>query len=315
MKTILVTGGTGFLGSNLCHRLVKDGHDVVCVDNNYTGRMENVADLLQYQNFTFMEHNVIYPIEIDRKIDQIYNLACPASPISYQGHHSIETTLTCVVGAVNVLELAKKHKATVLQTSTSEVYGEPLEHPQTENYRGNVNPIGIRACYDEGKRCAESLFFDYHRYEGVDVKVVRIFNTYGPYMNPKDGRVISNFICQALKGQNISVYGDGLHTRSFCYVEDLINGLILMMNSSKEFIGPVNLGNPSETTIKALAEKIIQKINGNLKIEYKDVPSDDPTRRRPDISLALEKLGWQPNIQLDEGLDQTISYLKKQLNI
>jgi len=315
MKTILVTGGTGFLGSNLCHRLVKDGHDVVCVDNNYTGRMENVADLLQYQNFTFMEHNVIYPIEIDRKIDQIYNLACPASPISYQGHHSIETTLTCVVGAVNVLELAKKHKATVLQTSTSEVYGEPLEHPQTENYRGNVNPIGIRACYDEGKRCAESLFFDYHRYEGVDVKVVRIFNTYGPYMNPKDGRVISNFICQALKGQNISVYGDGLHTRSFCYVEDLINGLILMMNSSKEFIGPVNLGNPSETTIKALAEKIIQKINSNLKIEYKDVPSDDPTRRRPDISLALEKLGWQPNIQLDEGLDQTISYLKKQLNI
>jgi len=315
MKTILVTGGTGFLGSNLCHRLVKDGHDVVCVDNNYTGRMENVADLLQYQNFTFMEHNVIYPIEIDRKIDQIYNLACPASPISYQGHHSIETTLTCVVGAVNVLELAKKHKATVLQTSTSEVYGEPLEHPQTENYRGNVNPIGIRACYDEGKRCAESLFFDYHRYEGVDVKVVRIFNTYGPYMNPKDGRVISNFICQALKGQNISVYGDGLHTRSFCYVEDLINGLILMMNSSKEFIGPVNLGNPSETTIKALAEKVIQKINGNLKIEYKDVPSDDPTRRRPDISLALEKLGWQPNIQLDEGLDQTISYLKKQLNI
>lgn len=315
MKTILVTGGTGFLGSNLCRRLIRDGHKVLCLDNNYTGSMENVAELLKHPNFQFIKHDMTMPIEIEEKVNQIYNLACPASPIAYQGKHAVETTKTCVLGAINVLEFAKKQKARVLQTSTSEVYGEPLEHPQVESYRGNVNPIGIRACYDEGKRCAESLFFDYHRYENTDVKVVRIFNTYGPYMNPHDGRVVSNFICQALTKNMITIYGNGLHTRSFCYVDDLVDGLLLMMNSDKELTGPVNLGNPEEYTIKELADMIIQKIGKNVKIEYADTPTDDPTRRRPDISLAYEKLGWKPKVSLSEGIDKTIAYFKKEVKL
>ena len=253
MKTILVTGGTGFLGSNLCRRLIDDGHRVICVDNNYTGRLSNVSRLLNNPNFKFVNHDICQPLAVDEHLDQIYNLACPASPPAYQGKHSIETTKTCVFGAINMLELAKAHRATILQTSTSEVYGEPLVHPQVESYRGNVNPNGIRSCYDEGKRCAESLFFDYWRHEGVDIKVIRIFNTYGPNMDPNDGRVVSNFICQALRGEDITVYGDGHQTRSFCYVDDLIEAMVRMMNSPKDFQGPVNTGNPGEFTIKGSA--------------------------------------------------------------
>ena len=260
MKTILVTGGTGFLGSNLCIRLINEGNRVICVDNNYTGRLQNVAEIMNHTNFRFIEHDICEPLNVnDEKIDQIYNMACPASPPAYQGSYSIKTTKTCVFGAINMLELAKKHKARILQTSTSEVYGEPLVHPQVETYRGNVNPIGIRACYDEGKRCAESLFFDYHRHEGIDIKVIRIFNTYGPKMDPNDGRVVSNFICQALSGQDITIYGDGSQTRSFCYVDDLIEAMIRMMNSEAGFTGPVNTGNPEEFTIKELAERLWPK--------------------------------------------------------
>lgn len=316
MKTVLVTGGTGFLGSNLCQKLLGDNYRVICVDNNYTGRLCNVKNLLSNRNFRFIEHDVCEPLCIDdEKIDQIYNMACPASPPAYQGEHSIQTTKTCVLGAINILELAKKHNATVLQTSTSEVYGEPLVHPQKENYRGNVNPIGIRACYDEGKRCAESLFFDYYRHEGVDIKVVRIFNTYGPNMDPNDGRVVSNFICQALSGKDITIYGNGSQTRSFCYVDDLIEALIRMMNSQAGFTGPVNIGNPGEFTIRELAEMVIEKIGGQAKVVYKDLPSDDPTQRRPDICLAKEKLGWEPKIKLNEGLDRTIEYFKTQIDL
>ena len=313
MKTILVTGGTGFLGSNLCHRLIDDGNKVICLDNNYTGRMENISDLLSNENFKYINHDVCDPINIDEELDQIYNLACPASPPAYQGKHSIDTTKTCVFGAINVLELAKKHNARILQFSTSEVYGEPLVHPQVETYRGNVNPIGIRACYDEGKRCAESLFFDYHRHCGVDIKVIRIFNTYGPNMDPNDGRVVSNFICQALSGQDITIYGDGHQTRSFCYVDDLIEGIVLMMNSETGFTGPVNLGNPGEFTIKELAEMVVAKIGGH--VVYKDLPSDDPTQRKPDITLAKTKLGWEPKVVLSEGLDKTIEYFKTQIDL
>ena len=313
MKTILVTGGTGFLGSNLCHRLIDDGNKVICLDNNYTGRMENISDLLSNENFKYINHDVCDPINIDEELDQIYNLACPASPPAYQGKHSIDTTKTCVFGAINVLELAKKHNARVLQFSTSEVYGEPLVHPQVETYRGNVNPIGIRACYDEGKRCAESLFFDYHRHCGVDIKVIRIFNTYGPNMDPNDGRVVSNFICQALSGQDITIYGDGHQTRSFCYVDDLIEGIVRMMNSETGFTGPVNLGNPGEFTIKELAEMVVAKIGGH--VVYKDLPSDDPTQRKPDITLAKTKLGWEPKVVLSEGLDKTIEYFKTQIDL
>ncbi len=316
MKTILVTGGTGFLGSNLCIRLIEEGNKVICLDNNYTGRLSNVEKIINHPNFQFIEHDICEPFSItDLKIDQIYNLACPASPPAYQGRYSIKTTKTCVLGALHMLELAKQHQATILQTSTSEVYGDPLQHPQTESYRGNVNPIGIRACYDEGKRCAESLFFDYHRHEGVDIKVVRIFNTYGPHMDPNDGRVVSNFICQALSGKDITIYGTGEQTRSFCYVDDLIDVMIKMMNSEKGFTGPVNIGNPGEFTIKELAEKITSKIKNNSKVVYKNLPADDPTQRRPDITLAKTKLNWEPKIMLDEGLYKTIAYFKTQINL
>ncbi|MBQ8481735.1 MAG: SDR family oxidoreductase [Alphaproteobacteria bacterium] len=308
---ILVTGGTGFLGSNLCRHLLQGENKVICLDNNYTGNLGNITELMDNPNFEYLNLDVTEQWNISEKIDQIYNLACPASPKYYQGKHSIQTTKTCVYGAINMLELAKRNNAVILQTSTSEIYGEPKEHPQTESYRGNVNPIGIRSCYDEGKRCAESLFFDYWRYEGVNIKVVRIFNTYGPNMALDDGRVISNFICQALNNQNITIYGDGSQTRSFCYVDDLIKALILMMNSGKSFTGPVNLGNPQEFSIKELAEKIIAKTNSNSRIIFKALPLDDPTRRRPDISLALEKLSWQPKIGIDEGLDKTIEYFRK----
>lgn len=312
-KTILVTGGTGFLGSNLCTRLIREGKRVICVDNNYTGSLSNVKEIMDNPRFSFIQHDVVEPLDIDEPIGQIYNLACPASPVHYQGKAAIHTTKTCVLGAINMLELALKHKATILQASTSEVYGEPLVHPQPETYRGNVNPDGIRACYDEGKRCAESLFFDYHREKGADIKVIRIFNTYGPNMNPDDGRVVSNVICQALKGDEITLYGDGTQTRSFCYVDDLIEAMVRMMNSAKGFTGPVNTGNPGEFTINELAGKIIAKLGGKGKIVYKPLPKDDPTQRRPDITLAKEKLGWEPKIALDEGLDKTITYFKRVL--
>lgn len=314
-KRIIVTGGTGFLGSNLCKRLIQDGNYVICIDNNYTGKIKNIQHLLDNKYFKFIEHDICNPIEDScfNEIDQIYNLACPASPPAYQGKHSIETTKTCVLGIINMLELAKKYNATLLQTSTSEIYGEPLQHPQKETYRGNVNPIGIRACYDEGKRCAESLCFDYHRHENVQIKVVRIFNTYGPNMDPKDGRVVSNFICQALNNRDITIYGDGTQTRSFCYVDDLIEGLILMMNSQKDFTGPVNLGNPEEFTVRELAEKIISITKSKSKIIFKELPSDDPTKRRPDISLAREYLLWQPKVKLNEGLSYTLDYFRKEV--
>ena len=315
MKTILVTGGTGFLGSNLCIRLINEGNRVLCVDNNYTGRMKNIREVEHHPSFKFILHDVCEPLDIEEHIDQIYNMACPASPPAYQGKHSITTTKTCVLGAINMLELAKKHGATILQTSTSEIYGEPLVHPQVETYRGNVNPIGVRACYDEGKRCAESLFFDYYRYRDVDIKVVRIFNTYGKNMDPNDGRVVSNFICQALLGQNITICGEGSQTRSFCYVDDLIEVMIRMMNSEKGFTGPVNIGNPQEFTIKELAEMVMAKIGGTSRIVYQDLPLDDPTQRRPDITLAKTRLGWEPQVQLSEGLDRTIAYFKTQIHL
>ena len=313
MKRVIVTGGTGFIGSHLCHALIKAGNKVICVDNNYTGRLENVADLRDNPDFQFILQDVCDPLAVDGTVDEIYNLACPASPVAYQGKHAIATTKTCVLGAINMLELAKAKGASILQSSTSEVYGEPLVHPQVETYRGNVNPIGIRSCYDEGKRCAESLFFDYHRHEGVDMKVVRIFNTYGPNMDPNDGRVVSNFICQALSGQDITIYGDGHQTRSFCFVDDLIEVLIRMMNSEKGFTGPVNIGNPGEFTIKELAEMVVAKVGGSSKVVYKDLPSDDPTQRRPDITLAKTKLGWEPKVKLNEGLDKTIEYFAKKI--
>ncbi|MBX1571308.1 SDR family oxidoreductase [Campylobacter jejuni] len=313
MKSILITGGTGFLGSNLCKRLLDKGNKIICVDNNYTGRMENIKELLENENFTFIEHDICEPLKITQKLDQIYNFACPASPPAYQGKHAIKTTKTSVYGAINMLELAKEHNATILQASTSEVYGDPFIHPQNEEYRGNVNPIGIRACYDEGKRCAESLFFDYHRYEGVDIKIIRIFNTYGENMDPNDGRVVSNFICQALSGKDITIYGDGSQTRSFCYVDDLVDIIIKVMNSSKDFQGPINTGNPNEFTIRELAQKVIEKTGSKSKIIYKDLPLDDPTQRRPDISLAKAKFNWEPKINLDEGLEKTIKYFKEKI--
>lgn len=313
MKTILVTGGTGFLGSNLCIRLIQEGSRVLCVDNNYTGSMANITEIADHENFLFLEHDICAPLSIDEKIDQIYNLACPASPPAYQGKHAIQTTKTCVLGALNMLELAKKNNAVILQGSTSEVYGDPLVHPQTESYRGNVSPIGIRACYDEGKRCAESLFFDYHRHEDVAIKVIRIFNTYGPKMDPNDGRVVSNFICQALLGKDITIYGNGSQTRSFCYVDDLIELIIRVMNSGKNFTGPVNTGNPDEFTVKELAEQVVAKTKTSSKIIYKDLPADDPARRCPDISLAKEKFVWQPAVKLAEGLDKTIAYFKTRI--
>lgn len=313
MKTILITGGSGFIGTNLCTRLVNDGNRVLCLDNNYTGRTENIAHLLGNKNFAFIEHDVCNAFYSDEKIDQIYNLACPASPPAYQGIHAIETTKTCVLGALNMLELAKAHNAVILQASTSEIYGDPLESPQKESYNGNVNPIGVRACYDEGKRCAESLFFDYRRLYGINIKVVRIFNTYGPFMNPNDGRVISNFICQALSGKALTVYGDGSQTRSFCYVDDLIDIMIKVMNSPESFTGPINIGNPDEFTVQELAERIIDNIGGT--ICRKNLPNDDPRQRKPDLSLAQSEFNWQPKISLDDGLDKTIAYLKTQIHL
>lgn len=318
---ILVTGGTGFIGSNLCRNLLAAGHEVICLDNNYTGRIENVRELMSNPNFNFVEGDVTCNLKhalwltalINGHLDQIYNLACPASPPAYQGKHAIETTKTCVLGAINVLDLALEYGATVLQASTSEVYGDPLVHPQVEGYRGNVNPIGIRACYDEGKRCAESLFFDYARHMGAKIKVIRIFNTYGPFMDPKDGRVVSNFICQALRGEDITIYGTGSQTRSFCYVDDLIVGMVAMMNSDPEFQGPVNLGNPGEFTIKELAEKVLSLVPTKSQLIQQELPQDDPKCRRPDISLAKGKLNWQPTIDLIEGLERTIPYFSARL--
>lgn len=307
---VLVTGGAGFIGSNLCTRLIDEGNRVICIDNLFTGTEKNIEHLFENKNFEFVQCDVVE--SFDFEVNQIYNLACPASPVHYQ-FDPIKTIKTNVLGAMNVLELAKKQNATVLQASTSEVYGEPLIHPQSESYRGNVNPIGIRACYDEGKRLAETLFFDYHRQYNVDIKVIRIFNTYGPRMRADDGRVVSNFIVQALKGKDITVYGDGSQTRSFCYVDDLIDGMIKMMNSNRNFVGPVNLGNPVEFTVNQLAQKIVQKINTKSEIVYRELPQDDPTQRKPVIDLAKENLNWQPKIMLDEGLDKTIKYFKAQI--
>jgi UDP-glucuronate decarboxylase len=308
-KRILVTGGAGFIGSHLCKRLIDEGNKVICVDNFFTGRRENVAGLIDNKNFELIEHDVTVPLDVE--VDQIYNLACPASPPHYQ-FDPIQTTKTSVLGAINMLELAKKLKIRILQASTSEVYGDPDVHPQPESYWGRVNPIGIRSCYDEGKRCAETLFFDYHRHADVDIRVVRIFNTYGSNMNPEDGRVVSNFIVQALTNKDITIYGDGSQTRSFQYVNDLIEGMILMMNNEDAFIGPVNLGNPNEFTIKELAETVLTHIPASKsKIIYEDLPEDDPKQRQPNISVAKQKLYWSPQVNLSEGLEETIPYFRK----
>jgi len=310
MQTTVITGGAGFLGSHLSARLLHEGNRIFCIDNNYTGSVKNIEPLLDNKNFTFIEHDIINPLHIDAKIDQVYNLACPASPIHYQGKAALFTTKTCVFGIFNMLELALQHNATLLQASTSEVYGEPQITPQPEEYRGNVNSIGPRACYDEGKRCAESICFDYHREHGVDIKIIRIFNTYGPLMNPQDGRVVSNFVYQALRGDDITVYGDGSQTRSFCYVDDLIEVMIRMMASPKGFTGPVNTGNPDEFTILELAKKVIALTGSKSKIIFTDLPVDDPTQRKPNIALAMEKLAWTPKVSLEEGLRNTIEYIK-----
>ena len=303
----LVTGGAGFLGSHLCERLVKQGEEVICLDNFFTGRRKNIAHLLDYKNFEVLRHDVVDPFKVE--VDRIYNLACPASPIHYQ-YNPIKTVKTSVMGAINCLGLAKRVGARILQASTSEVYGDPEVHPQTESYRGNVNPIGLRSCYDEGKRCAETLFFDYHRENKVDIRVIRIFNTYGPQMTPDDGRVVSNFIVQALKGEDITLYGDGSQTRSFCYVDDLIDGMMGIMEQ-KESVGPVNLGNPTEFTIRQLAEAVLQKVETPSKIVEKPLPADDPTQRKPDIALAQKIMSWEPKMALPEGLDRTIPYFRE----
>jgi UDP-glucuronate decarboxylase len=304
---VLVTGGAGFLGSHLCERLLEQGNEVICLDNFFTGQKQNVVHLLSNPYFELIRHDVTMPFFIE--VDQIYNLACPASPIHYQ-YNPIKTIKTSVMGAINMLGLAKRIKARVLQASTSEVYGDPKIHPQTEDYWGHVNPIGLRACYDEGKRCAESLFINYHRQNNVRIKIMRIFNTYGPRMHPNDGRVVSNFIVQALKGNDITIYGDGSQTRSFCYVDDLIGGMIGMMNSREDFIGPVNVGNPGEFTIRELAEMVIELTGSHSKIVYEPLPSDDPMQRQPDITLARKELDWEPVIPLREGLLKTIEYFK-----
>lgn len=309
-KRILVTGGAGFLGSHLCERLLEEGHDVLCVDNYFTGSKDNVAHLLEHSHFEIMRHDVTFPLYVE--VDQIYNMACPASPIHYQ-FDPVQTTKTSVHGAINMLGLAKRVKARILQASTSEVYGNPSQHPQTEEYWGNVNPIGPRSCYDEGKRCAETLFFDYYRQHNLPIRVARIFNTYGPRMLPNDGRVVSNFIVQALQGNPITVYGDGSQTRSFCYVDDLVDGLVRLMSAPDEVTGPVNLGNPGEFTILQLAEKVIEKTGTRSEIIFEDLPQDDPTQRKPDITLARDKLGWEPTKQLEDGLDQTIAYFDRLL--
>ena len=311
-KKILVTGGAGFLGSHLCERLLKEGNEVICLDNYFTGQKQNIVHLLDNPYFEMIRHDVTMPFFIE--VDQIYNLACPASPIHYQ-YNPIKTIKTSVMGAINMLGLAKRIRARILQASTSEVNGYPIEHPQTEAYWGNVNPIGLRACYDEGKRCAEALFMNYHRQNDVDIKIIRIFNTYGPRMHPNDGRVVSNFIMQALQGEDITVYGDGSQTRSFCYVDDLLEGMIRMMNTPQEFIGPVNVGNPNEFTILELAQEVIALTNSKSKIIYQPLPSDDPLQRKPDISLAQKELGWEPKVQLKEGLERTIAYFNLRFKI
>jgi UDP-glucuronate decarboxylase len=304
---ILVTGGAGFLGSHLCDRLINEGHEILCLDNFFTGRRQNIAHLLQNPKFELIRHDVIDPFKVE--VDQIYNLACPASPPHYQ-YNPIKTTKTSVMGAINCLGLAKRVRARVFLASTSEVYGDPNVHPQDESYWGNVNPIGRRSCYDEGKRCAETLFFDYHRENGVDIRVVRIFNTYGPRMLADDGRVVSNFIVQALKGENLTVYGDGSQTRSFCYVDDLIDGFVRLMEQEKT-VGPVNIGNPGEFTMLELAELVLKKVGGKSKVTNLPLPADDPKQRRPDISLAKEALGWEPKVPLEEGLERTIAYFRQ----
>lgn len=310
-KRILVTGGSGFLGSHLCKRLLRDGHDVICVDNFFTGSKDNILDLMDSHHFELMRHDVTFPLYVE--VDEIFNLACPASPIHYQ-HDPVQTTKTSVHGAINMLGLAKRVGAKILQASTSEVYGDPKVHPQTEHYWGHVNPIGIRSCYDEGKRCAETLFFDYYRQHELRIKVARIFNTYGPHMHPNDGRVVSNFIMQALQNKPITIYGDGQQTRAFCYVDDLIEGFIRLMNTGDNVIGPINLGNPVAFTIKQLAEKVIDLTNSKSLIEYMPLPSDDPIQRQPDISLAESELGWRPQVKLEEGLIATIAYFQKFAN-
>ena len=309
-KRILVTGGAGFLGSHLCDRLIAQGHDVLCVDNFFTGSKQNVAHLLGHPRFELMRHDVTFPLYVE--VDEIYNLACPASPVHYQ-HDPVQTTKTSVHGAINMLGLAKRTRARILQASTSEVYGDPEVHPQPEGYWGKVNPIGIRSCYDEGKRCAETLFFDYWRQHKLEIKVIRIFNTYGPRMHPNDGRVVSNFIVQALKGEDITIFGDGSQTRSFCFVDDLIDGMVRMMESPAEFVGPVNLGNPGEFTMKELAQAVIAQTKSQSKLTHLPLPADDPKMRRPDIRLAQEVLGWSPKVQLTDGLQSTIEYFQSGL--
>lgn len=304
-KKILVTGGAGFIGSHLCERLLKDGNEVICLDNYFTGSKDNIIHLMGNPYFEVVRHDVVHPFHVD--VDEIYNLACPASPVHYQ-YNAIKTIKTSVMGAINMLGLAKRVKAKILQASTSEVYGDPHVHPQPESYWGNVNPIGIRSCYDEGKRCAETLFVDYHRQNNVKVKIVRIFNTYGPHMNPNDGRVVSNFIVQALKGEDITIYGDGTQTRSFQYVDDLVEAMIRMMATEDSFIGPVNTGNPGEFTMIELANQVIELTGSKSKLVFQPLPSDDPKQRKPDITLAKEKLNWEPKVQLKEGLVKTIAY-------
>jgi len=304
----MVTGGAGFLGSHLCERLLKEGNDVLCVDNFYSGTKDNIVHLLGNPHFELMRHDVTFPLYIE--IDEIYNLACPASPVHYQWD-PVQTTKTSVLGAINMLGLAKRTKAKILQASTSEVYGDPEVHPQKEDYWGHVNPIGIRSCYDEGKRCAETLFFDYYRQHDLDIKVVRIFNTYGPRMHPNDGRVVSNFIVQALRGEDITLYGDGSQTRSFCYVDDLIEGFLRMMASDHAVTGPINIGNPKEFTIRQLAETVLKMVGGESRLILKPLPQDDPKQRQPDITVARNILGWEPQIELEAGLQKTISYFRE----
>ena len=311
MNKVLVTGGAGFLGSHLCERLIADGQDVLCVDNFFTGTKRNVEHLLSNNRFELLRHDVTFPLYVE--VDEIYNLACPASPVHYQ-HDPVQTTKTSVHGAINMLGLAKRTRSKILQASTSEVYGDPEVHPQTESYWGRVNPVGIRSCYDEGKRCAETLFFDYWRQHQLQIKVVRIFNTYGPRMHPNDGRVVSNFVVQALRGEDITIYGDGQQTRSFCYVDDLVEVIVRMMASEADFTGPVNIGNPAELTMLEMAELVLKQVGGRSKLVFMPLPSDDPRQRRPDISLARNKLGWEPKVPIDEGLKQTIAYFRSVLN-
>ncbi len=312
MIKTLVTGGAGFLGSHLCDRLIERGDDVLCVDNFFTGSKANVSHLMGKPNFELMRHDVTFPLYVE--VDRIFNLACPASPVHYQ-HDPVQTTKTSVHGAINMLGLAKRVNARILQASTSEVYGDPEVHPQPESYWGKVNPIGIRSCYDEGKRCAETLFFDYHRQHALEIKVMRIFNTYGPRMHPQDGRVVSNFIVQALKGEDITIYGNGQQTRSFCYVDDLIEGMLRLMDSPADFTGPVNIGNPSEFTMLQLAENVLRLVGSKSKLVFQPLPADDPKQRKPHIDLAQQQLSWQPKVELEDGLKETIAYFKKLIHV